>query len=39
MFNQQSRYIRSSHYKDFLETAKKKTGNKFAIPKLSTGKL
>lgn len=35
-----SRYIRSSHYKDLLETAKKKTGKTFiAIPKLSASKL
>ena len=32
------RYIRSSHYKDLLETAKKKTGKSFAIPKLSSAK-
>jgi len=33
-----SRYIRSSHYKDLAETAKKKTGKSFAIPKLSSAK-
>ena len=32
------RYIRSSHYKDLAETAKKKTGKSFAIPKLSSAK-
>jgi len=34
-----SRYIRSSHYKDLLETAKKKSCKTFAIPKLSAAKL
>ena len=33
------RYLRSSHYKDFLETAKKKSVKTFAIPKLSAAKL
>ena len=34
-----SRYIRSAHYKDLLETAKKKTAKTFAMPKLSASKL
>jgi len=34
-----SRYVRSSHYKDFLESAKKKTGKSFIMPKLSTAKM
>ena len=33
------RYVRSSHYKDFLENAKKKNGKSFTMPKLSTAKL
>ena len=34
-----SRYLRSSHYKDFLEGAKKKTSRTFGLPKLSSAKL
>ena len=34
-----SRYLRSSHYKDFLEGAKKKNSRSFGLPKLSTAKL
>eukprot|EP00095_Tigriopus_kingsejongensis_P000221 maker-scaffold55_size446313-snap-gene-1.14 protein:Tk00221 transcript:maker-scaffold55_size446313-snap-gene-1.14-mRNA-1 annotation:"regulator of g-protein signaling 7 isoform x1" len=34
-----SRYLRSSHYKDFLEGAKKKNTRTFALPKLSGAKL
>lgn len=33
-----SRYIRSSHYKEFLDTAKKKSVKSFTIPKLSSAK-
>ena len=32
------RYIRSSHYKEFLDTAKKKSVKSFTIPKLSSAK-
>ncbi len=35
-----SRYLRSSHYKDFLEGAKKKgSGRTFGLPKLTSAKL
>lgn len=34
-----SRYLRSAHYKDFLEGAKKKNTRTFALPKLSSAKL
>ena len=33
------RYLRSSHYKDFLESANKKSAKSFAIAKLSSAKL
>ena len=33
------RYLRSSHYKDFLESANKKSAKTFTIAKLSTAKL
>ena len=32
------RYIRSSHYKEFLDNAKKKGQKSFTIPKLSSAK-
>ena len=34
-----SRYLRSSHYKEFLDGAKKKSSRTFGLPKLSGGKL
>lgn len=33
-----SRYLRSSHYKDFLESSRKKSVKTFALPKLSSAK-
>ena len=34
-----SRYLRASHYKDFLEGAKKKNTRTFNLPKLTSAKL
>ncbi|XP_040572947.1 regulator of G-protein signaling 7 isoform X2 [Lepeophtheirus salmonis] len=34
-----SRYLRSSHYKDFLDNTKKKNSRTFQLPKLSSAKL